>query len=253
MIMNDENYNRPPSNVHIMLIGIAMAVVTGIVAIIFMFIEPKKENNKSVRQIITESTHVPHTSPPTEIPTEPMATSPAGFYPDNHNGYCVGDMYAPEEYYMQEDIYMLIANSDDCEAYFQTIGTDDDNWQEIKDYRFQYSCIVKLEKGWDFMTAYCDAYSLDTFDDYGIENDPFEHGGMFRVGTDVSAGTYRVVVTDEQDNRHWALIHDDIDSIEYYLPAESNLLNNDTAESIEVTLKNGNILDLYGCILEEIS
>lgn len=255
MIMNDENYNRPPSDVHIVLIGIAMAVMTGIVAMTFALIEPKKVNNKpessvsEVAESTTQRKYVPYTSPPTEPPT----TRPVGFYPDNRDVYCVGAEYAPEEYYMSEGVYMLIANSDDNEAYFQTIGTDDENWQEMEDCNFQYSCIVKLEKGWDFMPIYCDAYSLEYFDSSGMENNPFEHGGMFRVGIDVPAGTYRVVVTGEQNYSNRALIYDDIDSIEYNLPAESNLLNNETDESIEVTLEDGNILDLYGCILEKIS
>ncbi len=250
--MNDKNYNSPPSDVHIVLIGIAMAVVTGIVAMTFALIEPRKVNNKpesSLSESIPHETYVPYTSPPTEPPT----TKPAGFYSDNRDVYCVGDEYAPEEYYMSEGIYMLIANSADSEAYFQTIGTDDENWQEIKDCNFQYSCIVKLEKGWDFMPTYCDAYSLEYFDNCDIENNPFEHGGMFRVGIDVPAGTYRVVAIDEHKYWYRALIYDDIDSIEYNPPPESSLLNNETAESIEVTLEDGNILDLYGCILEKIS
>lgn len=258
MIMNDENYNRPPSDVHIMLIGITMAVVTGIVSIAFMFTEPRKENNKpesSAAEVVestTKSTYVPYT-PPTEPPTEPPTTLPAGFYPDNHNVYCVGDDYAPEEYYIPEGIYMLIANSDDSEAYFYKMGSEEENWQEEEYCSFQYSCIVKLEKGWDFITAHFDTYSLDTFDSYGIENNPFEHGGMFRVGIDVPAGTYRVVVTDEQDYRHWAVIYNDIDEAVDNDTDKDNLLNNETTESIEIKLKEGNILMLSGSILEEIS
>lgn len=250
--MNKDNHSSPPSDVHIVLIGIAIVVITGIVAITFALTEPKKEDYgpvESMSKTTSDSIYVPYTSPPTEPPT----TKPVGFYPDNHDVYCVGADYAPEEYYMPEGVYMLIANSDDGEAYFYKIGMEEENWQEEEYYSFQYSCIIKLEKGWDFMPTYCDAYSLDTFDGYGIENNPFEHGGMFRVGMDVPSGTYRVIVTNEQDYRHWALIYDDIDSIEYNLPAESNLLDNETAESIEVKLEDGNIIDLYGCILEKIS
>ncbi len=258
MIMNDENYNRPPSDVHIRMIGIAMAGVTGIVSIACMFTEPRRENNKpesSAAEVIestTKSKYVPYT-PPTEPPTEPLTTLPAGFYPDNHDVYCVGADYAPEEYYIPEGVYMLIANSDDSEAYFILLGTEEENWQEVEYENFQYSCIVKLEKGWDFMPTYCDAYSLDTFDSYGIENNPFEHGGMFRVGIDVPAGTYRVVVTDEQDYRHWAVIYNDIDEAVDNDTDKDNLLNNETTESIEIKLKEGNILMLSGSILEEIS
>lgn len=252
--MNDENYNQPPSDANILLIGIAMAVMTGIVAMTFAFTEPRKENNKpessvaEVTESITKSTYVPYTSPPTEPPT----TLPAGFYPDNQDVYCVGADYAPEEYYIPEGVYMLIANSDDSEAYFLKSGTEEENWQEEEYQNFQYSCIVKLEKGWDFMPVHCDTYSLDTFDSYGIENNPFEHGGMFRVGIDVPAGTYRVVVTDEQNYRHWAVIYNDIDEAVDNTDKE-NLLNNETTESIEIELKEGNILMLSGSILEKIS
>lgn len=254
--MNDENYNQPPSDANILLIGIAMAVMTGIVAMTFAFTEPRKENNKpessvaEVTESTTESTYVPYTSPPTEPPT----TLPAGFYPDNQDVYCVGADYAPEEYYIPEGIYMLIANNDEKEGYIYLLGTDNDvNWQEINEFGFEYSCIVKLEKGWDFMPEHCDAYSLDTFDSYGIENSPFEHGGMFRVGIDVPAGTYRVVVTNEQNYRHWALIYNDIDEAVDNDTDKENLLNNETTESIEIELKEGNILMLSGSILEKIS
>lgn len=254
--MNDENYNSPPSDANILLIGIVMAVMTGIVAVTFAFTEPRKENygpEELISRPILESTYVPYTSPPTEIPTEPPTTKPVGFYPDNHDVYSVGADYAPEEYYIPEDVYMLIANSDDSEAYFYKIGMEEENWQEEEYCSFQYSCIVKLEKGWDFMPMHCDAYSLDAFDSYGIENSPFEHGGMFRVGIDIPAGTYRVVVTDEQNYRHWAVIYNDIDEAVDNDTDKENLLNNETTESIEIKLKEGNILMLSGSILEKIS
>ena len=242
--MNDKDYNSSPSDVEIILIGIAMAVLTGIVAIVFMFAEPKKVNDKTESSV--KSTYVPYTSPP----TEPPSTSPPGFYPDNRDVYCVGAEYASEEYYMAEDVYMLIANSDDGKAEFMTIGTDEENWQEMEQYYFQHSCIVKLEKGYNFMPTYCDAYSLDIFDDYGIENSPFENGGMFRVGIDVPAGNYRIIVQDEQEIYNRVVIYDDIDKIKYSDSPENNLLNKNTSE---ITLKDGEILDLYGCLLEKMS
>lgn len=255
--MNDENHNSPPSDVHIVLIGIAMAVMTGIVAITFMFTEPKKENNNLAEysiQSTTESTYVSRTSPRTEPPTEPPTTKPVGFYPDDNDVYCIGADYAPEEYYMPDGYYMLISNSDYRDGYVYLLGTDHEtNWQEMKDFYFEYSCIMKFEKGWDFMPVNCDAYSLETFDTFGIENNPFIHGGMFRVGTDVPAGEYKVVVTDEQDYRHWAVIYDDINEAVDNDTDKENLLNNETSESIEIKLKEGNILMLSGSVLEKIS
>lgn len=245
--MNDNNYNSPPSNAHIVLIGIAMAVVTGIVAMTFALKEPRKENNKpesSLSESVPYETYVPHTSPPTEPPT----TKPAGFYPDNRDVYCVGDEYAPEEYYMSEGVYMLIANSGDHEAYFHTIGTDDENWQEMEDCNFQYSCIVKLEKGWDFMPAYCDAYSFEYFDNSDMENNPFEHGGMFRVGTDVPAGTYKVISEDDGIPALWT-VHENIDSIDY----DKIHYDHHDEENNEITLKDGEILEMQYCYLEEIA
>lgn len=247
--MYEDNHNFKSSYINL-IIGAMVAVA--FLMRLFLPSEPHAEGSEpegSLSASVPRETYVHCTSPPTEPPT----TKPVGFYPDNRDVYCVGADYAPEEYYMPEDVYMLIANSGDSEAHFNKMGTDEENWQEIEYYEFQYSCIVKLEKGWDFMPMHCDAYSLSTFDSYGIENSPFEHGGMFRAGIDVPSGTYRVVVTDGQDYRHWALIYDDIDSIEYNLPAESNLLDNESAESIGITLEDGNILELYGCVLEKIS
>lgn len=239
--MNEDNHNFQPSHVN-PIIGAMVAVA--VIMRIFMPTELYTKNNKteSLSESVPHETYVHSAS----LPTEPPTTAPAGFYPDNRDVYCVGNEYAPEEYYMAEGVYMLIAESNDHEAYFQKLGTDDENWQEMVDCHFQYSCIVKLEKGWDFIPTYCDAYSLEYFDSIDMENSPFEHGGMFRVGTDIPSGTYKIVSSDEQKTPLWT-IHKNIDSIDY------NKIYYDEHDGNEITLKDGEILEMQFCCLEKNS
>ncbi len=242
--MNEYDHNFHSSYINL-IIGAMIAVA--FIMRIFISAEPYEKNNKpesSLSESVSRETYVHRTSPPTEPPT----TKPAGFYPDNRDVYCVGAEYAPEEYYMAEDCYILVANSDDHEAYFNTIGTDDENWQEMEYCNFQYSCIVKLEKGWDFMPVYCDAYSFEYFDNLDMENNPFEHGGMFRVGTDVPAGTYRIISEDDEIPALWT-VHKNIDSIDY----DKIHYDNHDEEDSEITLKDGEILEMQYCYLEKIA
>lgn len=223
---------------------IGAMIAAAVVMRIFMPSEPYTKNNKpeSLSESVPHETYVHYTSPP----TEPPSTAPAGFYPDNRDVYCVGAEYAPKEYYMAEGVYMLIADSGSHDAYFQKLGADEENWQEIKDSSFQYSCIVKLEKGWDFMPSHCDAYSLEYFDSLDMENSPFEHSGMFRVGTDVQAGTYKIIPSDEQKSPLWT-VHRNIDSIDY------DKIYYDEHDEDEITLKDGEILEIHYCRLEKNS
>lgn len=244
--MDKDNLRKPPSAGEIVLIAFSTAVLALIMTPFISMKSPTPEKSVKYADVAknttASTTYVTYTSASTEITT----TTPAGFYPDNRDVYCVGDEYAPEEYYMAEGVYMLIAESDDHEAYFQKLGTDDENWQEMVDCHFQYSCIVKLEKGWDFIPAYCDAYSLEYFDSLDMENSPFEHGGMFRVGTDIPSGTYKIVPSDEQKTPLWT-IHKNIDSIDY------DKIYCDEHDGNEITLKDGEILEMQFCCLEKNS
>lgn len=229
--MDNENYNSPLSDAHIVLICVTMVLSAFIVNLFFIFTEPHKESNESVK-VISETSYAPETEPPAILPT--------GFYPEHV--YRVGDKSVPAEYYMPAGYYMIIANDNyDHSACWSVVNQNSDSinlW-------FQYSNIVRLENGWNFNMTMCDAYSLDTFDG---ENNPFEHPGMFRIGIDVPAGTYRIIPTTDQHYEAWA-VHENIESVDY---EEINRSTYDkTDEDIEVTLKEGNILELRFCIFGE--
>lgn len=228
--MDNENYNSPPSDVHIALIGLAMVLVTLAVSSFFMFKEPHKESNEPVKTI-SEVSYVPQTEPP--------ATMPSGFYPEHV--YIVGDKSAPEEYYIPAGYYILVAKDKyDYNADWFVVNENNNIMSA-----FQYSSIVKLENDWDFNMTMCDAYSLDTFSG---ENNPFEHSGMFRVGIDVPAGTYKIIPETDRYYAEWT-VHEDIDSINY--EEINGITYEKTDEDIEVTLEEGNILELRFCILGE--
>lgn len=229
--MESENHNSSPSDVNIALICLAMVLVTIVVSSFFMFTEPHKENNEPAKTV-SESTYIHRTSPPTEPPT----TLPVGFYPEDDNSSYIVGSNIPSGYYM-----LIAKDKYDHTADWVVIN---ENNEDIYSF-FQYSTIVRIEDGWDFIMTMCDAYSLDMFDG---ENNPFEHSGMFRVGIDVPAGTYKIIPTIDKHHAEWA-VHEDIDSIDY------EKINGSTyekdVEDIEVTLEEGNILEMRFCILEE--
>ena len=226
--MENENHNSSPPDVNIALICLAMVLITFIMGLFFMSTEPHKENNVPVKTV-NESTYISRT----ELPTEPPTTLPIGFYPEDND-------YIPAGY------YIIIAKDKYDYAADWIVATEYESDEDNGMYSiFQYSSIVKIKDGWYFIMTMCDAYSLDTFNG---ENNPFEHSGMFRVGIDVPAGTYKIIPTTDKYCAEWA-IHEDIDSIDYEKINRSTY--DKTAEDIEVTLKDGNILELLYCKLEE--
>lgn len=237
--MNESDHNFHSSYTNIIVFS-AMVVVA-IIMRLAMFYEPHEENNKPVKTEY-ESPYITETEPPAESPT----IKSAGFYPESV--YVIGDKSAPDEYYMPAGYYIIIAKDKYDYSATWDIVNESKNSDDIIYSSFQHSNIVKVADGQILNMDICDAYSLDTFDSYGIENSPFEHSGMFRVGTDVPAGTYRIVPENDQHYESWA-VHENIDTIDYEKIHRNPY--DKTAGNIEVTVEDGNILELFYCRLEK--
>ncbi|MBO5162852.1 MAG: hypothetical protein J6B75_00185 [Ruminococcus sp.] len=163
------------------------------------------------------------------------------------------EKYPDGNYRIGEDIpkgtYILTvsdSNFDDMrrEAYY-AIYSDPECNNVISGKWFESSAIVKLETDGYIKFSWCEAVALDDFDG---ENSPFEHSGMFRCGIDFEAGTYRLVPTTDQGYQMY-YVHENVDSIDYDVIYREG--NHGFPEGTEVTVKEGEILELSYCILEK--
>jgi len=148
-----------------------------------------------------------------------------------------------------EGTYILTvsdSNFDDMrrEAYY-AIYSDPECNDVISGRWFESSAIVELETDGYIKFSWCEAAAIDDFDG---ENSPFEHSGMFRCGVDFEAGTYRLVPTTDQGYQMY-YVHENVDSIDYDVIYREG--NHGFPEGTEVTVKEGEILELSYCILEK--
>lgn len=242
----DKNFEGPSSNealVSCLVFGVLFTLVIGQVVSVD---SPEKSDRKPETSAVVT----------TAVNTEPYAVTTTADYRNDFPEITTQAEYTGE-YYPQGDnynigntipegYYILIYNGyPDVygDAYWGTYAAPDG---EESNSWFQYSSIVKLEGHGYFEMSWCDAYPLEK---YTGENNPFEHSGMFRVGVDVEAGTYKVLSPYEDEGLKSELaVHEDIDSIDYekiYMP--------DSYEVEEVTLHDGEILEMRFCVLEKNS
>lgn len=234
--MDDKNYHKPPSVAGM----VSIAISTAFLALIMMPFISMGSDRHSNERYESEKTETVQSEPDYYDEEEPFTESETemaeGYYPQG-DSYNIG-VDIPEGYYIL--LYNGVGDTYG-DASWEIFATPDG----VDSYgHFQYSAFAKLEGHGYFDMSWCDAYSLDTFKG---ENNPFEHPGMFRVGIDVLAGTYKVVPTTDQGYEQW-IVHEDIDSIDY---DKINKSYPDTHEVYEVTLKDGEILEMQFCILEE--
>ncbi len=143
-----------------------------------------------------------------------------------------------------DGVYIVLANDEIDNIAYQSIygGSDDDEngdggW-------FKYSTIVSVRGEGVFEMIRATAYSIDSFD---MENDPFEHEGMFRVGVDLEPGTYRAVSSSPDDPYGMWTVHDSVYEIDYDKIHKDG--NYDHAEDLEITVREGQVLQLENCHL----
>ncbi|MCM1132778.1 MAG: hypothetical protein NC340_04835 [Ruminococcus flavefaciens] len=227
----DRNTNRPPSAGGIIFVALSTAFLA-LMMMPVISIDTIKSHNRTAEPERAEISR-PVTEP--YYQTEPTTEETAeGFYPNGT--YKVG-------YEIPEGYYILVYNG--IYDTYGDAGFDVYGYSNEISKHFLYSSFVKLEKYSYIDMAWCDAYSLDTFDG---ENNPFERSGMFRVGTDVPAGTYKVIPIDERNLPPLWTVHEDIDSIDY---DEIDFSYHYYEDDNEVTLKDGEILEMQYCYLEE--
>lgn len=175
-------------------------------------------------------------------PDEPDEPDPDmdGYYPEGtyHIGIDIpeGIYFLRGEVLVDED-GMLI--SDACYD-VNSDGDSDRGW-------FQFCRYVELRgQGYIDMT-FCDAYDISVSDVHG---DPFEHSGMFMVGRDLDPGTYKLVDTAPGGNSMVYAVYDGLDEVYGYSLFDSG--NLDAKDGDEITLTDGQILEMQWCVLADI-
>lgn len=143
-----------------------------------------------------------------------------------------------------DGVYIVIANNGSSNIAHQAIYADRDQTEMQYGEWFKYSAIVSVRGDGYFSMIRGTAYNINSFD---LENDPFEHEGMFRVGVDLEPGTYRAVSSSPDDSYGSWTVHDSVYEIDYDKIYTDG--NYDHAENLEITVKEGQILQLKDCHL----
>lgn len=150
--------------------------------------------------------------------------------------------------------YVLISESPNANHQFYAgIYADREEEQEISGDWNEFSTIVQLEEGTYFSFSWSTCYDVMKKD---VPNDPTKHPGMFCVGRDIEPGTYTIVpYLDEPYDPHPSYaVYTELGSVApmtaasgiLYDPSNSKLL-----DGVEVTLEEGQYLDLKECVIAE--
>lgn len=163
-----------------------------------------------------------------------MRTKEKCLYPAGD--YVVGEDIPAGEYLLISDFYGR--ETEDIQAYV-----------ESGDFYcfFHNSFYIRLEEGDCIETVLCSFYSPDG----GVaDNNPLEHSGMFKVGRDVEAGTYKVI-PDGTGCFPWYRTFEDCRDFEpdTFLNGSSPL--DEEYPDTYIQLKDGDYVSLLYCYLEE--
>lgn len=175
-------------------------------------------------------------------PDEPDEPDPDmdGYYPEGF--YQIGIDIPEGIYFLRGEVLvdedgMLL--SDACYD-VNSNGDSDRGW-------FQFCRYVELRGQGSIDLTFCDAYDISVAD---IHGDPFEHPGMFIVGRDLDPGTYKLVDTAPDGNSMVYAVYDSLDEVYGY--SLYDMGNLDAKDGDEITLTDGQILEMQWCVLADI-
>lgn len=161
-------------------------------------------------------------------------------------------VYPRGEYVVGEDIpagvYLLCSDDlgdsvpDGFGAAYAYLIDDTDT---VFDSWFEHSRYAKLEDGQYLDLSWCSAYDISM---HTIENNPFEHSGMFKVGVDVEAGTYEVKAIDD-NAMYFYYVHGSLE--DFNDSAMYDYFRENYGKKTEVILEDGQYLEMYHCVLEK--
>ncbi len=226
-----------PSTVIVVAAAVIIALATGIFCLIFQLKDMLKTDIESSESNIINSSLV---SEPASSATEPDKNYSQGHY--DAGVYKIGED-------IPKGTYILTVNDSDFvdmqrEAFYAMYSDPECN-DIISGKWFDSSAIVDLETDDYIELVWCEAVALDVFD--GV-NSPFEHSGMFRCGVDFEPGTYRLVPTTDQGYQMY-YVHENVNAIDYDAIYKEG--SHGFYEGTEVTVKEGEILELSWCVLEK--
>lgn len=167
-------------------------------------------------------------------------------------------MFPSGTYLVGEEIpageYILVSESSETDHLFYAgIYADREKEQEISGGWNEFSVVMQLEEGTYLSFSWANCYDVTK---KNVPNDPTKHPGMFCVGRDIDPGTYTIVpYPDEPHELHPTYaVYTELGSVapmiaesgSLYNPANSKVL-----DSAEVTLEEGQYLNLSECMIAE--
>ncbi len=228
----------------IVLIGIAVAAAALFVSMVMMINRDGEFYDEYRNESKTSSVETIEDRDEETERREESSTYDAGWDEISNDGvYEAGTYEIGTE--IPDGIYIVVANDNDTNTAYQAIYADRDQEEQKSGEWFKHSTIVSVRGDGYFSTIRGTAYNIDSFD---MENDPFEHEGMFRVGVDLAPGTYHAVSSSSDDSFGMWTVHDSVYEIDYdKIYYDGNF--DDHAENLEITVKEGQVLQLKNCHL----
>lgn len=157
-------------------------------------------------------------------------------------------IYLSGEYWVGVDIpageYLIVADnfSDIPNA---CIGLYDKEMEQIISTWFQNTFYVNIEAGQYLHISWCTAVDLSQ---NIVDNNPFERAGMFKVGTDVKAGTYRIKAA-EIENPYYFTVYDNLYEYNAFKKYTETLEYEIKDREKVITVVDGQYIELENCVI----
>lgn len=163
-----------------------------------------------------------------------------GYYPEGT--YQIGVDIPEGIYFLRGEVYTdgYGTLTSDARYDIDSDSGSDGGW-------FQFCRYVELRGHGSIDLISCDAYDISAADVHG---DPFEHPGMFIVGRDLDAGTYRLADTSPYGNGMAYAVYDSLDEV--HGDSIFDVGNFDAKDGDEITLTDGQIIEMQWCVLADI-
>lgn len=243
-IKGDSSDDKKKSRSIILCVALLVAVVVAMVlsTVFHELISEDKPVKREEISIELPEISMPEISLPdisdftvSEMDVNGVSSNSVDYYPMGE--YVVGVDIPAGEYLIVADNFSDIPNA--C------IGLYDKEMEQIISTWFQNTFYVNIEAGQYLHISWCTAVDLSQ---NIVDNNPFERAGMFKVGTDVKAGTYRIKAA-EIENPYYFTVYDNL--------YEYNALKKYT-ETLEyeikdrekvITVVDGQYIELENCVI----
>lgn len=183
---------------------------------------PQQKNEK---KIFTEKTFVPKTA------SKPHAENRMTYHKYENSTFKIGNTMPAGE-------YVLFASSSSSGGYF-CLSSDSSGDSIIANDNFEYNSIITVNNGEYLELKRCYAEPINSAPTVYTTGE-----GMFKIGTHLSAGEYKLIADDLSGGSGYFCVYND--------GRHDDIANNDNFEGTAyVTVKNGQYLELTRCYIAD--